>query len=171
MKNKALFLTIIASATLGTAQTAPTAKTSLADTITWLANFSATHGVVMEHNNVVRANSISGGEGCKIEIDTNIPRPKDNSSVKHLTARVNLSQIENVVWLTDKAAGAQPHVRLEGRHSDAAIDEVSETGDGLTTTAQSPEIDLLFDSADAAAQFAHGIDHAISLCGGSLASK
>ena len=41
-------------------------QTSLAETVTWLANFSATHGVAREHNNVVRADSISGGGSSSV---------------------------------------------------------------------------------------------------------
>ena len=161
-----LLLTLIAMSAPGAAQDTPTAKTSLAKTITWLIEFSAAHRVLMRGSDVYHAGPISSREKCTLEIDMSVARFERKWSVNHVTATVKLPQIRHISWLTDVGRLPRHAVRLRSGRSEPAIEEVVKTGDDLTTTTQPITLDLLFDSSDAAAKFGRGISHAIFLCGG-----
>jgi hypothetical protein len=161
-----LFLSLIAMTAPGTAQDTPTAKTSLAKTITWLIEFSAAHRVLMRGSDVYHAGPISSREKCTLEIDMSVARFEKKWSVHHVTAMVTLSRVRHISWLTDVGSLPRHSIRLQSGRTNPAIEEVIKTGDDLTTTTQAITLDLLFDSSDAAAQFERGISHAIFLCGG-----
>jgi len=166
MTTAALFLTVIAMSAAGAAQDTPSAKTSLAQTITWLIDFSVAHRVPAHGNDVYHAGPISSPAKCTLEIDMSVARFEKKWSVNHVTATVKLAQIRHISWLRDVGELPRHPVRLQSGGAEPAIEEVTKTADDLTTTTKPIALDLLFDSSKASAQFGQGISHAIFLCGG-----
>jgi hypothetical protein len=166
MTTAVLFLTGIAMSAAGVAQNTPSAKTSWAQTVVWLIDFAAAHRVPAHASDVYQAGPLSSPEKCKLEIDMSVARFETKWSVNHVTATIKLAQIRHIGWLTDGGTRPSHPVRLQSGRTEPAIEEVTKTSDDLTTTTQPITLDLLFDSADAAARFGRGISHAILLCGG-----
>jgi hypothetical protein len=143
------------------------AQPSLKETISWMANFSASHGFLTVGTGVIRYNSLSAIKGCAVSVEDRFPNATKSSQPKHTTATILLSDFapNRVREITDKDDGSY-EVVFERSDASFEIEETNELADGTKTTVYVAEIYLFFDSEESAKRFSRALVHAMTLCGG-----
>jgi hypothetical protein len=159
----AIFLSIDVAAQL---QNKEPAKPSLKETISWMANFSASHGDLYVGSKMIRHNSLSAIKGCAVSIEASFPGATA-SQPKRSTATVLLSDLarNSVREITDKDAGSY-EVVFERSDASFVIEWINEMADGTKAGVYVTEGNLFFDSEESAKRFSRALVYAITLCGG-----
>lgn len=143
------------------------AKPSLKETISWMENFSASHGFLAVGADVIRFNSLSAVKECTVSVNANFPRASGPSQPKSLTIAVLLGDFapNSVREITDKDDGSY-QVLVERSDARFLTEETEEMADGKKTKVYMSEVYLFFDSEESAKRFSRALAYSVSLCGG-----
>lgn len=142
-------------------------QASLQETMSWMVNFSASHGYLLGGTGTIRLNFFSGSKGCAVSFETRYPTVTKGFQIKHGIAKINLGDFapNSVREETDKDGN---HHRILFERSDGSpkIEVHTEMADGTKLKMYSSDIFFSFDSEESAKRFSGALVHAITLCGG-----
>jgi hypothetical protein len=142
-------------------------QASLQETMSWMVNFSASHGYLLGGTETIRLNLFSGPKGCAVSFETRYPTVTKGFQIKHGIAKINLGDFapNSVREETDKDGN---HHRIVFERSDGSpkIEVHTEMADGTKLKMYSSDIFFSFDSEESAKRFSGALVHAITLCGG-----
>jgi hypothetical protein len=146
-------------------------KASLKETIEWMTNFTALHGIMMRSNSVVQWTRLSGTETCTVQLKRSFPAAKDKQ-IKIETTNLTLGDLDpNKVNLDVTHSEQGDTFEIDFERSDGAMETESdiENGDGSKTKTWSANFYLFMDSESSAKRVGAALSHAITLCGGKAA--
>lgn len=143
------------------------AKPSLKETISWMENFSASHGFLAVGRDMIRFNSLSAVKECTVSVDAHFPRASGPSQPKSLIITVLLGDFDpnSVREITDKDEGSY-QVLVERSDARFLTEETEEMADGKKAKVYLAEVYLFFDSEESAKRFSRALAYSVGLCGG-----
>jgi hypothetical protein len=168
MKHLSAFF-IFALLTYPTAAQKKEANASLADTVSWMTNFTYNHGYLLEAGTMMQTVRLLAVEGCTVQVEHQYLQSKTAEQIKKQTERLELGDFdpEKVKILTRNSQTTESF-EVEFERSDSADKIVAdmEMGDGTKKKGHSANEWIFMDSQESASRLATALTHAIKLCGG-----
>lgn len=142
----------------------PASSPSLAETVRWMDNFSATHGLQIEKQGPPTTTyRLIGEDGCSVRLEMYNSTTKPNF-VRYMSSKLLLGDLD-----PNSVSAIADQVTFETTDSAAKNETDVEMGDGRRDHWKMSSGWLYLDSEESAHRFARALAHAITECGGTSA--